>query len=380
MITIRKGSRVYELLSILAYVGEFPMRSVGLLGNASSWGKLILKLSQRQEFRAPNSEHIFRCRMLTISGSGQLRSVRIYKGALPMLEQILPDGYAYYMQHYGRFRHTGKQMEIDRAHRVAESSAMCLRAQIQSCQYKLPQLQTIGRQITVPSSPSFYVGKALKYADEDGGNRTKFSRITGAIFYPGGCYAVYNSRDAVMKWNGQGELKTRLYLSQLARMNADVMEVTSAILFGSGYELANRTLSCLASLKRADLRFDKIYPHIHFIPMDDFGIRLLKLLTIPDWNEILLSLLFEDDDRSFQQGSFEYDAIEGGTYVFSFLDSDIVRLIRFREGIAGNSYSFSILCFLEQVAFLRKVFGNQVNLRVMDLSMVEEAMLEGVRS
>ena len=31
MITIRRGSRVYELLSILAYVGEFPMRSIHLV-------------------------------------------------------------------------------------------------------------------------------------------------------------------------------------------------------------------------------------------------------------------------------------------------------------------------------------------------------------
>ena len=50
MITIRPGSRVYELLSTLAYVGEFPMRSVRLLGEVRSWSKLIFKLTQKQEF------------------------------------------------------------------------------------------------------------------------------------------------------------------------------------------------------------------------------------------------------------------------------------------------------------------------------------------
>ena len=31
-----------------------------------------------------------------------------------------------------------------------------------------------------------------------------------------------------------------------------------------------------------ELRFDRIYPHIHFIPMDRQGIRLLRILSLPD--------------------------------------------------------------------------------------------------
>lgn len=375
MITIRQGSRVYQLLCILACVGEFPMRSIHLLGDSSSWGKLIQRLSQKQDFRFPEGEQVYSIRMLTISGTGKLKSARLYKAALPLLERTVPDAYRYYMDVYGRYNHTGKENEIGRAHRVAETTAMCLLSGITPFQYDLPQLQMVSRKNLIPDAPSFYMSRELKNAGDDGGNRTKFSRITGAVFYRGGCYAVYNSRDALMKWNGQGEMKTRLYLAQLARMNADIPDVDSAVMLGSGYNLALRTLGSLDGITRSDMRFDRIYQHIHFVPMNVFGAKLLKTLTVPDWNEKLMQLLFDEEDRSYHQGLFEYDAIENGVFIFSFLDSDIVRLSRFRSAVSGRE--FEILCYLDQVSFLRKYLGNHVRLRLVEIDLVAAELIGG---
>ena len=65
--------------------------------------------------------------------------------------------------------------------------------------------------------------------------------------------------------------------------------------------------------------------------------RLLKILTTPDWNETLLDLLFDPNDRSYGKGVFEYDARENGIYLFSFLDSDITRLNHFIDGTKGSN-------------------------------------------
>lgn len=230
--------------------------------------------------------------------------------------------------------------------------------------YDVPTFHGVGADIP----------KELKYVGDDDVNKTSFSRITGALFCPGGCYAVYNSRDYLMNWNGRGEAKVRLHLTEIARMNADVDDVQSAILLGTGYEIAEITLRTLWKTKRAETEFTVIYDHLHFIPLNGFGVRLLKILTTPDWNETLLDLLFDPNDRSYGKGVFEYDARENGIYLFSFLDSDITRLNHFIDGTKGIERETAVICFPEQTAFVRNVVGPKVSIKTVIMDMVEDAL------
>lgn len=73
-------------------------------------------------------------------------------------------------------------------------------------------------------------------------NKTMFTRLTGALFSYGRCYAVYNSRDSVMKWSGMGEIKTVNNLIEICRYNSNIKTVDSAILMGESYEAALTTV------------------------------------------------------------------------------------------------------------------------------------------
>lgn len=64
-------------------------------------------------------------------------------------------------------------------------------------------------------------------------------------------------------------------------------------------DLALQTLLESDKSGRIELRFDRIYPHVHFIPMTEQGIRLLRLLNAPDWKErVLFSCLSGADAYS----------------------------------------------------------------------------------
>lgn len=378
MITIRRDSRVFTLLTLLSYVGEFPVSSIHLLGSKEAWRKLIHQLTLQQTYRFPDESDRINCRLLLVTGKGKSKSIRLSKAAVQILERINPEAARYYTQSYLRHNHSGDEKRVERFHRVAESVAFLRQAGYESCPYQLPDLQLCAIQRVVPSEPSFYISNELKHIGDDDVNKISFSRITGAIFSPGGCYAVYNSRDYLMKWNGRGESKTRLMLTEIARMNAKTEEVTSAILLGKDYDIAVMTLRSLNSIKRAEMRFDSNYDHLHFIPMDSFGMRLVNILTLPDWRENLLSLLFDEDDCANGNSIFDYDALEKGIYVLSFLDSDIIRLNRFREAIGNRNAE--IICFPEQVTFLRSFLGNHVRLRTVTLDSVEEALQEDWRT
>ena len=99
--------------------------------------------------------------------------------------------------------------------------------------------------------------------------------------------------------------------------------------------------------------------------------RQLSILSVPDWKEKLLDLLFEPEVRSFDKGFFEYDACVDGVYILSHLDGDIARLIRFREGIRDQTGRFEILCFPHQTDFLCEYLGRMVNIKTIEMEAVE---------
>ena len=235
---------------------------------------------------------------------------------------------------------------------------MAMMAGFECRPYELPKLQrgVIARK-TFPR-PSFYIARDIKGSEFDDIDKTMFTRVVGAVFYPGGCYAVYNTRNAVMKWSGTGEIKAQIFLSSLNRCNANPHDVNSALLLGNSPTVALQTI--LESDKTKNLRnssrFDKIYQQVHFIPLNSDGIQLLQILTLLDWNEKILGAVFESDERRTGYGSFEYDARINGRYVLSHLDSDLARLIRFRECVRYETETrpgtkFGVVCFPWQEDF-----------------------------
>ena len=132
------------------------------------------------------------------------------------------------------------------------------------------------------------------------------------------------------------------------------------------------TLLATAATKRCELRFDSIYQHTYFIPLDAFGIRQLAFLQLSNWNEEILELLFDPETRSYDNGSFEYDALVDGRYVLSFLNGDIARLIRFRDAAMDRRRSYEVLCYPEQFPFLRAYLPEHVRLKTIGISLIEE--------
>ena len=371
MITLRPGSHVHRLVTILAITGEFPMRSLHLIGNARVLRALIRRLTSAKTIRNPNTDERLTTKLLQITGKGSSKSIRFYKGALPILEWIRPGLYCYYMASFWNHRFPGDAAHRDRNLRVAEAVALCMGAGIESRPYLLPQLQNDRISLTVSNTPSFYLARDLKKINPPEQSKTMFTRNVGAIFSEQCCYAVYNTRNAAMKWSGMGEFKALHSMIEIARMNAGLSAVDSAILFGASEKNALQTLLESERSKRLEFRFDGIYRHVYFIPMDNNGTCRLRMLVSPDWKEKLLDLLFEPDGRSYDKGFMEYDAYVNGAYIFSHLDGDLARLIRFREGLASQTGMFEVLCFPDQVPLLREYLGPRVALKTIDMRSVE---------
>ena len=127
----------------------------------------------------------------------------------------------------------------------------------------------------------------------------------------------------------------------------------------------------LRNTQKMDNGLFAIYTNIFFIPMDDFGVRILRIITLPDWYERLQQGLFKREVRPFGKGSFTYDAYQNGVFCLSFLDGDLWRLFRFREAILSREGNFCVYCFHEQVDFLRQYLGDRIRFATVSIESVE---------
>ena len=194
MIHIRNGTRVHQLFMLLACVGEYPMQAVYLLRNDRVWKRLIKRLQRVQDFCLSDSGEKLRFQMLTVSGKGKLKTIRLHKSALPVLKKIAPLGYKLYLHSFENHHFSGAITHVSRNHRVAETVAMCMAAGVTAFPWETedPHKQNVRYQEV--ERPMFYLSRELKEFYEGEMKKTEFTRIAGALVYPYGVYAVYNTR------------------------------------------------------------------------------------------------------------------------------------------------------------------------------------------
>lgn len=76
MITVRPGSHVHRLITVLGLAGEYPVRSLGVLGNERTLRALVSKLSTTQELRNPDTGERMRVKLLQLTGIGNAKAIR----------------------------------------------------------------------------------------------------------------------------------------------------------------------------------------------------------------------------------------------------------------------------------------------------------------
>ncbi len=374
MITIRPGSHVHTLLTILPFVGEFPMRSLHLLGSERSYKDLIRKLNQPQEFRFPDNNDRITCRMLTVCGKGKRKTIRFYKGALPLLERFDEYAYQYYLDAFDEHNFSGNARHVERNHAVAEVAVMCMKAGIESRPYDLPDvMEDYIRNLQV-SNPSFFLSRELKQVNDYELNKIRFTRLIGSIVYHGGCYAVYNTRDEGIKWLDEGESKIKYHLHQIftPMLGYDFPLRNAAVFFGASFEAAMETLQTMEETYRRNKAMNPTYYNIFFVPQTEFGVRLLRVLTVYNWEERLLQALFAPADRSYNRGNFAYDAYKDGVYYLSFLSGDIWALFQFRNAVMDRPGQFVVICYPEQADAVKQYIGDKAQVQTVAMEQVEK--------
>ena len=391
MIWLRPGSQVLELLQLLTVAGEFSYKSLTLLGSEQVWQKKVFELTTTQEFRSEDNKRDYKAKLLLVSGKKDNKTIRLCcrakNGAFEVMPELHPEAVNWYHRLFPT-AFSGDLRNLERNHRVAEVLALIMTAGIEMRPYILPELSRLGLDEygspTIPRLTGYYSARYLKQLgiekfhltqgelDAGASHKNQFSRFVGTLFYPDGAYIAYNTRNTVMKWSGAGEHKTYLDLSGLIKVNTGREYQKSAILFGDNISKAMETVEGTYNPKSPEFALSELYHSLHFVPLNQEGIRLLNLLILPDWDEKLLSALFDSEDRSQDVSHIEYDAYSDGIYSYSFVDCDLARFQKFKSAIKDETAKFRVVCLPWQEAYVRETLKDRVSLKVVTMDAIEK--------
>lgn len=356
MFRLQENKKLINILTVIALVGEMPLAAASQLGSHEAYRKMFYELEKKQVYENTKDKKKMCVKLINMSDKGKLRRCRLYKKAIPILDWL--GMREYYEEMFPNNRVSGGEQNRFRNDMIAEAVMMMLESNIEVLPTELPKLRLSNRYNSFNGSKScFYTTRNIKKTLNKGKNKIISSRIVGALFAGSNVYAVYNTRSSAIKWKGMNEMKTKYILTDLARINADVSECDSAIIFGKDDSTILNSFFNNAEFNDKDFRFDKIYNNVYAIPQNPRGIELLQLFKTQNFQEKILAYMFDKKDRSINSG-YGWHAVVDEEYVFSYLDSNIAALSRFYETAkrGKGKKKFMVICYDFQEKFIKELF------------------------
>ena len=86
MIFFRPRSQTRRLIEMLAVTGEFPVSSLYLFGSQRTMRELVRRMTEIQQYRNTETGETVTCRLLTLSGKGRNKAVRLLKSGFQILD------------------------------------------------------------------------------------------------------------------------------------------------------------------------------------------------------------------------------------------------------------------------------------------------------
>ena len=121
---------------------------------------------------------------------------------------------------------------------------------------------------------------------------------------------------------------------------------------------------------------ERVYEAIHYLPLDGFGARLLKIITQPNHMKRVLRAVYKESEIGKAAKMFEYDGIvEDAVCSLCHLDGDIRRLIAFCNGLEHYKEKGEILCYEFQREYVEEyVKGKNIEVFTVSLEEVERVL------
>ena len=345
-----------KLLSLIAISGDFPADELNSFGSLEYNKKLIMSLKQEKLIRVFYKDNV--------------RSYRLTSKAKKRLLLENSDRFkAYFEKTTEANLYPSAINRRLRLHRISQALVFMKNSNVKIFHdEKTPLFESsVGTVYTGFYSnnpetseriklPAFYTSREIKEHSKEK-YKINNSRFIGLLITESMQYIIYNTDDTLMKWESRSEEKVFAVINHFLRqtLTGYVNNSLKTIMIGRNMEIALQILKSTGGYKHGYLMLDGTFYNLLFLPRNEDGIMILKILCSRDIENQTRSILMYNLETPPTSTIVDCDGIDndGNPVLFAY-DFDLERIARFNAGLSGRSKKGSITCFDFQKETLEK--------------------------
>ena len=354
-----KSSQSYRLLSLVAMSGECSKEAMAFLMPQESYRKKLLL-------------QLMRDKLLKVYEKDGLMGYRLGRLGKETLLQIDQERFSFFLEDGADANmRRSKLLQRERRHRVSEVLAMMESGGIETYRDRKKQIFGYGgRQIDEVAQSAFYLPNEVKEQTELT-RKIINSRLAGVWQAEGVVWVCYNMGSQRMNWYENVERRAGHLVCSVMREKGVERKTASMILFGDSMEQA---LLCLDDPKSRTHFLNSFYDRVCFVPLNDDGKTLFRLLRNAEVYEELKTVLQEDLEKK-GIGNIECDGIDSeGRFVLICIDMDLKRLVRFQYQMQIFGSRGDVYCFGFQKDVIREYCSEKIKISEVDFEKVSETL------
>ena len=355
----KRAAQGEQLTELVGLCGEFPADAVYRLGGGREYKQdLITRLKKTG--------------VIKVHYRDKLRGYRLTPRSKRLFLTTNPDRFEFYLT--GNCDTSVVQSDVTRRlrlHRIANVIVTMYNADIKIFRDEKPDVFNPDNDDDIEiTEPAFYSSREFKELNHDM-VKVQNARAVGILLSCKDIFIVYNTENAMMKWDYNAEVKVKSiiwqYLCHTRMPNQYFYLPVTGLLFGNSMEMMYQVMTNKDKRGKNYFLFDGTFDRFIFLTNDRHGEVLLKLLCDREKRYKLDSILRQKLKPHNPSSLTENDAIDenGNPVLFAYLP-DMPRLARFVGGLKLRNGTGTIICFDFQQEVLSKYCGELVDVRVID--------------
>ncbi len=355
---MEKNSQAYCLFAVVSMCGECSEKAVELLlpEHKSRW-KILNALTKENR--------------LTLFQKNDLRGYRITKSGKKWILQWEEKRFAFFLAEGADFSmRRSSLVHRWRQHRISEVCMMMLKNDMLIYADEKPAV------FAAEPPQSVKIRQSVFYSVREVKEQTMLtrkigsSRICGVWLQQKQLWFCYNAGEHLPKWLDNVEDRAGILIPAMLRKCGLQYDSVNAVLFGYRMEQA---AVCLQDPKTRVFLMNGPFQRICFVPLDDTGSFLLRLLEDQETYQALQTVLKEDLHETNSDWQIENDGYnQDGDPVLILLDFDMKRLFRFEYQLRSAEKQGEVICFDFQEEAVREFCGDRIEVSVVILKAVQE--------